>query len=260
MERKLSEHKIYVTDNYSMFKTMDGNRLLKNDRVNKIVHSINSVGYILSPILVNENMEVVDGQGRLAALERLKLPVHYMVQKGIGVEECQQMNIHQSNWTLLDYIYSHAMRGNCDYQRIQSLCDRFSSLPVSIIISSATDRIMSNPSGKYLQKFKQGSANCTENMYERARWVLDYALKCEQVAKTIGGKKEPFYRALIYAYRNLDSDGRNRLETAVRQHAYDFPALTKVEEYLKRFDGYYNEGLSKPKRIKLSVQWELDTM
>jgi hypothetical protein len=82
----------------------------------------------------------------------------------------------------------------------------------------------------------------------------------KQVAKTIGGKKEPFYGAVVYAYRSLDSDGRNRMEDVIRKHAYDFPSLTKPVEYLKRFDGFYNDTVSKSKRIKLAVQWEVDTM
>ena len=125
-----TEYVIHVTDNYSDFKCIDGNRSVRDDRVNKIVESINKVGYVLSPILVNEKMEVIDGQGRLAALERLKLPVHYMVQDGIGIKECQQMNIHQSNWTTYDFIQSYAMTGNDNYKRLQSIVDKFKSLPI----------------------------------------------------------------------------------------------------------------------------------
>ena len=254
---KVSENKIYETTNYSDFKTMEGNRAVKDDRVNKIVESINKVGYVLSPILVNENMEVIDGQGRLSALERLKLPVHYMVQEGIGIEECRQMNIHQSNWTNYDYISSYAIRGNEDYQRLQSLVDTFSVLPVNVVIAAATYGINN---GHLTKKLRAGKLECSDHDYERARWELDYAKKMQQVAKTIGGNKEPFYVAVIYAYRNLNSEGRNAMETAIRQHAYDFPSLTKPVEYLKHFDGYYNENVTKSKRIKLAVQWEIDMM
>lgn len=100
----------------------------------------------------------------------------------------------------------------------------------------------------------------SETDYERARWELDYASKMAQVAKTIGGKKDAFYTAVIYAYRNLNSEGRNKMEEAIRQHAYDFPALTKPVDYLRRFDGYYNDMVTKSKRIKLAVQYEIDTM
>lgn len=253
---KVAEHKIFVTDDYSQFRKLEGNRPIKDGRVNLIVESINKVGYILSPILVNENMEVIDGQGRLSALERLKLPVYYIMQKGIGVKECQQMNIHQSNWTQYDFICSWAIRGNDNYQRLQSLCDTYSVLPVNVIIASAIG--VGERGSMHTKKLKEGKLTVSKGDFERSRWELDYAQKVQQVAKTVGGTKEPFYLAVIYAYRNLDSDGRNRMETVIRQHAYDFPALTKVADYLKHFEGYYNEGLNKAKRIRLTMQFELD--
>ena len=256
---KLSDYKIYETTDYSQFKTLEGNRVLTNDRVNKIVESINKVGYLLSPILVNEKMEVIDGQGRLGALERLKLPVHYMVHEGIGVKECQQMNIHQSNWTLYDYIMSYAMLGDENYKRLQSLVDKYRELPIDVVITSATGNL-NNGGANTTKKVKNGKVIVTDKDYERARWELDYCEKVRQVAKTIGGAKRPFYLAVIYAYKSLSSDGRNLMETVIRQHAYDFPSLTKPVEYLKHLDGYYNKEVTKSKRIKLAIQWEIDTM
>ena len=253
------DFKIYETTNYSMFKCMEGNRAVKDGRVSKIVESINKVGYVLSPILVNEKMEVIDGQGRLSALERLKLPVHYMIQNGIGIDECIQMNIHQSNWSLNDYVTSYAIRGNDDYKRLQSLIDRFTELPIGTVIMCANNANYTH-SGALSKKLKSGKMEISEQDFERARWELDYAAKMKQVAKTIGGKKEPFYGAVVYAYRSLNSEGRNRMEDVIRKHAYDFPSLTKPVEYLKRFDGFYNDTVSKSKRIKLAVQWEVDTM
>ena len=257
-EKKLSEHKIYETTNYSIFKSLEGNRTVTNERVSKIVESINKVGYLLSPILVNEKLEVIDGQGRLGALERLKLPVHYMVHEGVGVRECQQMNIHQSNWTTYDFILSYAMQGNDNYKRLQSLVDKYKELPIDVVIMCADGIVTTG--GRNAKKLKDGRFECTEKDYERARWELDYCEKVRQVAKTIGGNKKPFYTAVVYAYRSLPSDGRNLMETVIRQHAYDFPSLTKPCEYLKHFDGYYNSEVTKSKRIKLAVQWELDTM
>ena len=238
---KESKFRIYETTNYSKFKTMEGNRAVKDGRVNRIVESINKVGYVLSPILVNEKMEVIDGQGRLSALERLGLPVHYMVQNGIGIEECRQMNIHQSNWTNYDYVVSYAIMGNENYQRLQSLCDRFAELPAMVVVSSATNTNSGTGGSSLSTRLRKGALIISETDYERSRWELDYASKMSQVAKTIGGKKDAFYTAVIYAYRALNSEGRNKMEEAIRQHAYDFPALTKPVDYLRRFDGYYND-------------------
>ena len=62
------------TNNYMKFQILKGNRNVSQSRVNKIIASINRVGYITNPIIVNEHMEVIDGQGRLEALKTLQLP------------------------------------------------------------------------------------------------------------------------------------------------------------------------------------------
>ena len=49
---------IYQTDDYDIFKKLDGNRDAGN--VTAILNSIDEVGYVLSPILVNEDYEVIE--------------------------------------------------------------------------------------------------------------------------------------------------------------------------------------------------------
>ena len=67
------------TTKYKIFKKLLANREVTQTRVNNIIDSIQRVGYVTSPIIVNEKMEIIDGQGRLEALQELNLPVeiHY---------------------------------------------------------------------------------------------------------------------------------------------------------------------------------------
>lgn len=50
------EKKIERTNNYKIFKKLKGNRDVAPSRVRKIVESINKVGYVTSPVIVNENV------------------------------------------------------------------------------------------------------------------------------------------------------------------------------------------------------------
>lgn len=251
---------ILETKDYSKFKVLDGNRAIRDRRVDAIVQSITEVGYVTSPILVNENMEVIDGQGRLAALERLNMPVEYIVHEGIGIEECRQMNIHQSNWTDYDYVQSYAVRGSEDYQRLQSLMDQFKDLPVGIITYSVNGEYLKTPGGDLTRRLRAGKLEVSERDAERAKWELYYASEFKQVAKSIGGAKTPFYRACIYAYVNLDTDGRNKMMEKIRMHALEIPSMTKVEGYLKYFDMFYNEKVNKKSQIHLELQWRTDSI
>ena len=84
---------VMVTDEYDLFKTLEGNRRVLDLRARRIIRSIEKVGYVINPIIVNEKYEVIDGQGRLEALKRLNLPVYYIMIEGIGIEECRTLNI-----------------------------------------------------------------------------------------------------------------------------------------------------------------------
>ena len=119
------EKEVFKTNDYSKFTKLNGNRRVDEARVLKIISSIEKVGYITSPIIVNEKMEVIDGQGRLEALKRLELPVEYIIQQGIGIEECIAMNIHQVNWKDRDYIESYANRGFESYRFLKELLDKY---------------------------------------------------------------------------------------------------------------------------------------
>lgn len=88
-----AEYKVYTTSDYSIFAHLKENRDVKEQRVKKIRKSIDSVGYIRNPIIVNEKMEIIDGQGRFEVLKEKGYPVEFIIDEGIGVDECRAMNV-----------------------------------------------------------------------------------------------------------------------------------------------------------------------
>jgi len=161
---------IKETTNYEMFKFLRGNRDINTKRVQKIIKSIMEVGYITSPILVNENMEIIDGQGRFEALRYLRLPVEYIVHPGINIKECIAMNIYQSNWVLQDYIKSYVDKGIESYVLLDSLMREFPQIKrletfaVAIWGMNSMDTI----------KTRTGTLEITETEYAAAKEKLEY--------------------------------------------------------------------------------------
>ena len=64
---------VYMTYDYNIFKKMLGNRELNERHVFRLKKSIRE-NYIPNAIIVNQSMEVVDGQHRLKALSELGKP------------------------------------------------------------------------------------------------------------------------------------------------------------------------------------------
>lgn len=86
---------IYSSQEYSEFKKLNGNRSVLEQRKNMIIASIQERGWIRNPIVVNEKMEIIDGQGRFEALKKLNMPVEYVVAKGATISDCIALNIKQ---------------------------------------------------------------------------------------------------------------------------------------------------------------------
>ena len=102
---------VYQTKNHSLFKTLGGNRDVNKAHVKRLVNSMNE-RVLFSPIIVNENMQVIDGQHRLAALTELNKPVNYIIVEGYGLNEVQLLNMNSKNWSSDDY-----MNGYCDLNK-----------------------------------------------------------------------------------------------------------------------------------------------
>lgn len=241
---------VYRTDNYSMFKRLDGNRDVLEARARRLVKSIQENGYIQNPILVNEKYEVVDGQGRLEALERLGLPVDYIVVPGIGVSECVVMNQSLTNWALKDYIKSYAERGNESYLYFNALLKRYENtgLDFDTINNAITGTATS--SGRII---REGKFSCTEKQYEEAIKTLDYAVTCRPFLRYAGGRPGKYLAAINFCYHHPEIDNdllRKRLE----QHQVELVGVSSVPDAMRILEDVYNSRTRK--KVYISADYK----
>lgn len=233
--------KIYRTEDYSIFRRLEGNRSVPSTRINKIIKSITSFGYILSPILVNEKFEVIDGQGRLEALKRLGLPVDYIIVHGAGIDECIAMNIYQTSWGMEDYIESNAEKGNASYMYLKQLLQRFKGqFNFRVIVSSLTGKDDSQNS-----KIKDGSFTCTINEYEYAVAVLNYLINFKPIIDKVGGRTECYYTALAFCYRDPEVDN-DRLLRKMKQLCGNLNPIINIQQALDAIEAIYNNRSKDP--------------
>ena len=108
-------NQVRSTIHYNLFTNMTGNRNVVALHVGKLINSIQEHGALQIPILVNDQLQVIDGQHRLEAYRILEIPVPFMIVPGYGLDEIKVLNINQKNWGMLDYIRSWAEKGNPQY-------------------------------------------------------------------------------------------------------------------------------------------------
>lgn len=106
---------VHFTRDYFMFKELEGNRSLNPIHLKRLKASMEA-HYLFSPIIVNEEYAVIDGQHRLHCAQELNLPVYYIICEGYGLREVQVLNASSKNWNADDYMQGYCDLGYKDYE------------------------------------------------------------------------------------------------------------------------------------------------
>lgn len=122
--------KIYQTSDYSIFSLVLGNRDINQAKVKMLAMEISKNGLLL-PILVNEKMNIIDGQHRFMACKMLGEPVSYFIRHNANIETAANVNVAGSNWSIHDWINKYAEDGNENYIYLRSWIEKCRSYGVS---------------------------------------------------------------------------------------------------------------------------------
>lgn len=250
---------VYLTTDYSKFKRLEGNRDVLKTRVEKVKRSIEKVGYINSPIIVNEFYEIVDGAARYEVAKENGFPIVYTIVPGIGIEHCIAMNTASTNWKMQDYVNCYAENGNESYGYLARLLEQYGKLfAFSVVCNALTGNMALSGS----ESLRNGTMKATREDYEKAIFTLELLKKVRPVFHPIKGRHEYYYMAVAFCYKNMpDIDMDRMIEKLIITQASLLPvanmeqALTQIElaynnkarnkvyivtEYKKIMDGRYS--------------------
>lgn len=117
-------NQIHQTTDYSMFQTLEGNRQLNKLHLRRLKNSFQKK-YLLSPIIVNEKFEIIDGQHRFEAGKQLGLPINFLIAPNYGIKEVQILNENSSNWLKEDYLNAYCDLGYPEYLKFREFRKMF---------------------------------------------------------------------------------------------------------------------------------------
>lgn len=238
--------KIYFTRDYSRFKDLKGNRLLNDGKINRMISDINSGLDMLRycPIIVDEKMNVIDGQHRLYVAKKLKSNVWYVITDGLTMHEIARINSNQERWKARDFIHCYSSQGVKDYNVLQDFIYQY-QWPVSLaVIVLSTGKTKDGGGGmKSKEKFERGFFKATH--VESANML---AAMVERFNEFEGYKSRPF----IDAIGKLMDGGKCDFELLLEKFKSNVDMLTSpnnVKGYLSELESIYNKGAHKRKTI-----------
>ena len=226
--KKISE--VYATKNYESFSFLGNNRMVSKTHVNKIIDSMKRKR-LMSPILVNEHRQIIDGQHRFLAQKELKTSIPFIVKKGYGEQETQILNTNTKNWSLVDWEAYYCNKNITDYHVFREFREKYQ------FGFDMTQHFLTNMTG----------GTYTMNQFKEGLFVVDslsFAVSCAEKVLSVGKyfsehKERFFLRAMIHCFNNNDYDHKKFL----KKLSYQGNSLVKCvdkKSYLRLIEGIYN--------------------
>ncbi len=135
---------ILSTTDYSIFNKINSNRNLDTpqgiNHLKRLTASIREKNMLpYRPIYVNRDMEVVDGQFRLAVARKLKLRVYYQMGEEAESKDMLLLSANTKAWDTKDYLNYHVKEVNPHYIRFNEfICKHKISVRCGLLLLASS--------------------------------------------------------------------------------------------------------------------------
>ncbi len=224
------------TDKLNQFIFREDNReKINHSHVRALIESIKACNLLeMRPILVNEKLEIIDGQHRVLAAMALKIPIYYQVEKNLNPKQILLLNTAKS-WTAVDYLNFYVKNDYPEYKKLNGFIQMNQiSLRVALCVTmGSTDEAF--------KKFKNGEftfeQNFSASQFHLGKETQDIIRKMNGHSKHTESAK--FWKALLTLIKHdkFDSD---KWRANLKKMAERFVPKVSSADYLKLFVSVYN--------------------
>lgn len=236
------------TMDYSLFKTLKGNRNVNQAHLHRLTKSIGEK-YLLSPIVVNERFEIIDGQHRFQAAKANNLPVYYIIAIGYGLNEVQILNTNSSNWNNMDYLKAYCDMGLEPYLKFKIYVNRWPQFKFASLYAIVTQHqsYARNIKSKSVISATNKKGTVHKNIFANGELVIADNAVIEKTAQRIIDFK-PFYENYnrstfvqamigIFSLKHYDHE---RMLNKLSIQPTTLKDCTSVTQYRKLLTDIYN--------------------
>ena len=240
-------NKVYETNDLSVFNQIKGNRPPNPQHIRRLCDSIKRNGILQNPIIVNEKMDVIDGQHRLLAAKEANSKVFYIVVKGYELSEVQILNLNQKNWTKKDFLDGYADMGLEPYVKLRD----FTKLNKDFLITDCIAMCSNSSSSSTYhrnQKYRKGKPNIAmKETFEEGTWkgknfdlAQEWADKLKMVKPYYDGyNRGAFVSTILGLFKNEKFDFFEFLNK-LKLQTQKMTDCTTVSQYKLLIEDIYN--------------------
>jgi hypothetical protein len=227
------------TKDYSIFKDFSSNREVDPKHVNKLVRAIQKRNLLnVNPIVVDNNMRVIDGQHRLAAAQILSVEIFYIMEN-INRKDISMLNSNQKNWTAMDYVNFYTIENVNSFVQLSCLINHYPEMAISALLM-----LSSSEGRRSIVELKDGNLDVLN---------IQHARECSDICRDLNNRFQccfvfdsRFPLALSKAL-NTENFKIDLLIEKIEASPRDFVRCHTKKQYLEMIEEIYNRSLSKNK-------------
>jgi hypothetical protein len=230
-----SAKKIYWTTVYGNFKFLKGNREINEAKVKKIVADIQSgIDFLSSaPIIVNEKMEIIDGQHRYAVAMSMKKPIHYIIHDSADLNVVPAINSKSSKWRTVDFLNSYVDLKKPAYLKLQDFLNNNLRVSLPVAIKLLHDGHMKGENT--IEAFRDGLF-----VYKHEPLAVDlFSMLSDLEPYTINPFSSRFINVMLSLRNNGKYDHKTMLEK-LEQSGYKIENIDSPKAIVSNMEQIYN--------------------
>ena len=195
----------------------------------------------LHPIIVNEKLEIIDGQHRFTAAKNLGQEIFYIIDKNPASQKIIAYNTTQKNWKLEDYLNYWCNKSNENYLKLEAFCKEY-NLDIPIGICWITGRIKygnhSFKNGKFVFELHEHTKKAVETL------MLVIEILKDRVPNYKTMVRQPCFNDAIKRFLETDRVNHAIFLSQLKKYSMDFYFYRNTEQYLEKFVETYNYNRS----------------
>lgn len=258
MQEKKMVTVVYKTSDLSIFKSLDGNRIPNLQHVRRLSESIKQNGMKCNPIIVNENLQVIDGQHRLLAAKEAKSFIYYIMLKGYNLNDVHTLNLNQKNWTKKDFMYGYADMGIESYVNLKRFVENNNDYTFTDCVAFCQNTSVGNSRTLAIQTKLGNKVKEDTQIFEQGTWkcgdmklAQDWANKIRAIKIYYNGyNKSSFVGTMITLFCNKNFNYNEFIHKLSLQPTSLVDCANR-EQYKSLIEDIYNYK----SRLKISLKY-----
>lgn len=218
---------ISKTYNYNKFSFIENNREIYKPNLRKIEKSMLKK-QIITPILVDKDFKIIDGQHRFLICKTHNLPIYYIITTAT-IEDTKLLNSAGRSWTGLD-IFLSDMKKYPEYQKVNELLfKKYPEIKKQVILQLINKGYTVDIRGKKI--------NINDDIIKEIDYILEKAIELKPICNFYNDRY--FLFALKRVLNNKEFDF-NSFKKNIVLFGNLFKKQLDTSNYLEMIEETYN--------------------